>query len=384
VRADNKLWHRFLYVSQATLTGQTMKKFSTAAFVLASTVALISFSPIAQAATGDRAAVNASRCAFKPNAPDQHVVVKGDTLWDISGKFLEHAWCWPQVWGMNRDEIRNPHWIYPGQIVYFDRVNGRLSLNKPGAGSNVRLSPQIRISKLDNDAIRSILPSAIEPFLVRPLIIEEEEFKTAPRIVATQEGHVYLGKNDRAYVRGDLKGEKAFQVFRPGTPLKDPVTKKILGYEAMYLGDVSLSRTGKTPDEADTFIVLTSVEEIGVGDRLVPLPATPIMNYVPHAPLQPVDGRIVSVYGGVSQAGDSQVVSVNRGSEDGLDVGAVLELSTFGGIIADTTDGKKPVKLPDEKYGELFMFRIFKHVSYGLVMNVRGPAQIGDVARSPE
>ena len=361
-----------------------MKKFSTAAFVLASTVAFISFSPVAMAATGDKAAVAASRCAFKPNAPDQHVVVKGDTLWDISGKFLEHAWCWPQVWGMNREQIRNPHWIYPGQIVYFDRVNGRLSLNKPGAGSNVRLSPQIRISNLDNDAIRSILPSEIEPFLVRPLIIEEDEFKSVPRIVATQEGHVILGKNDRAYVRGDLKGEKNFQVFHPGTPLKDPVTKKIIGYEAVYLGDVALSRTGKTPDEADTFIVRSSTEEIGVGDRLVPLPPTPIVNYVPHPPQQAVDARVVSVYGGVSQAGRNQVVSINRGSEDGVDVGTVLELSTFGGTIADTTDAKKPVKLPDEKYGDLFMFRIFKHVSYGLVMDVRAPVQIGDVASSPE
>ncbi len=368
-----------------------MKKFSTAALAVVSAATFVLSSSLVHAATGDAAVVSKTgktNCAFLQNAPDQHVVVKGDTLWGISGKFLEHAWCWPQVWGMNREEIRNPHWIYPGQIVYFDRAAGRLRLGRPGGSAsnsaNVRLSPQIRISGLDNDAIRSILPSEIEPFLMQPLIIEENEFKDTPRIVATQENHVFLGKDDKAYVRGDLKGGTNFQVFRPGKPLKDPASAKIIGYEAVYLGDVKLARTGKSTDEADTFIVTNSKEEMGVGDRLLPAPPRPLINYVPHAPERPVDARIVSVYGGVNQAGQNQVVSVNRGAEDGLDVGAVLELSRFGMTIKDTTDDKKPVKLPDEKYGELFIFRIFKHISYGLVMQVRQPVQIGDVAKSPE
>lgn len=369
-----------------------MKKFSTAACILASSAVIGAFSPLANAAD-DKAIAAATvssttgRCAFLPNAPDQHLVVRGDTLWGISGKFLQHAWCWPQVWGMNKDEIRNPHWIYPGQIVYFDRANGRLSLNRPGgtAGpAKVRLSPQVRISSLDNDAIRSILPSEIEPFLSQPLIIEENEFQATPRIVAAQEGHVFLGMGDRAYVRGNLAGGTEFQVFHPGKPLKDPVTQKIIGFEAVYLGDVKLARTGKSADEADTFTVTNVKEEMGVGDRLLPLPPKPIINYVPHAPATPVDARIVSVYGGVNQAGQNQVVSVNKGASDGLDVGSVLELARLGAVIKDTTDDKKPVKLPDEKYGELFIFRIFKNISYGLVMQVRNPVQIGDVAKSPD
>jgi len=365
-----------------------MKKFSTAACILVSTVAFATLSQPAQAASTTPMAPKPTRCAFLPNAPDQHVVVKGDTLWDISGKFLKHPWCWPQVWGMNREEIRNPHWIYPGQIVYFDRAAGRLRLGRPknnnSDSANVRLSPQVRITNLDNEAIQSIPPGVIEPFLSQPLIIEENTFQTAPRIVATQEGHVFLGTGDRAYVRGDLGGAKDFQVFRPGKPLKDPVTAKIIGYEAVYLGDIKLVRTGKTPDEADSFTVTSSKEEIGVGDRLMPLPAKPIINYVPHPPEQQVDARIVSVYGGVNQAGQNQVVSINRGAEDGLDIGSVLELSRLGAVIKDTTDEKKPVKLPDEKYGHLFVFRIFKNISYGLVMQVTNPVQIGDIASSPE
>ena len=365
-----------------------MKKFSTAAFILASTTALALFSPVVLAAApADQVPLATPRCAFLPNAPDQHLVVKGDTLWGISGKFLEHPWCWPQVWGMNREEIRNPHWIYPGQIVYFDRVAGRLRLGRPtgdGSSANVRLSPQVRSSSLDADAIRSILPADIEPFLSQPLIIEEGTFKTTPRIVATQEGHVFLGMGERAYVRGDLQGLRDFQVFRPGRPLKDPGTKKIIGYEAVYLGDMQLVRTGKTPDEADSFTVTRSKEEMGVGDRLMPLPLKPLINYVPHAPAQAVGARVVSVYGGVNQAGQNQVISVNRGTDDGLDVGSVLELYRYGAVIKDTTDDKKPVKLPDEKYGELFIFRMFKHISYGLVMQVSSPVQIGDIAKSPE
>ena len=363
-----------------------MKKFSTAACILASTAVLMCGAIPVHAAPGERPATPAGRCAFLPNAPDQHVVVKGDTLWGISGKFLQHPWCWPQVWDMNREDIRNPHWIYPGQIVYFDRAAGRLRLGRPsGSGAaSVRLSPQVRISGLDAEAIRSIPAAVIEPFLSQPLIIEENEFKDTPRIVATQEGHVFLGMGDRAYVRGDLKGATEFQVFRPGRPLKDPATQKIIGYEAVYLGEMKLARTGKSADEADSFNVTLSKEEMGVGDRLMPLPPKPIINYVPHPPSQQVAAQVVSVYGGVNQAGQNQIVSVNRGTEEGLDVGSVLELSRLGGIIKDTTDGKKPVKLPDERYGHLFIFRIFRHISYGLVMQVTRPVQIGDTANSPE
>lgn len=362
-----------------------MKKFSTAA-VLFALASAFGAAPLTFAA--EPAARKAPRqCEFRANAPDQHVVVRGDTLWDISGRFLEHPWCWPQVWGLNRDQIRDPHWIYPGQIVYFDRVAGRLRLGKPtGAGgvTNVRLSPRARVEALGYDAIPAIPANAIEPFLSRPLIVDADELASAPRIVAAQEGRVFLSKGEKAYVRGDLKDNNSFQVFRPGKPLIDPATKEILGYEAAHLGSVKLDRTGTTPDEAHRFIVSSSKEEMGVGDQLVPLPPTPILNYVPHAPSGEIDSRVISIYGGVTQAGQNQVVTINRGSRDGMDVGNVLELYRFGRIIEDRTDDRKPVKLPDEKYGSLFIFRIFDKVSYGLVMQVTDAVQVGDVAKSPE
>ncbi len=342
------------------------------------------------------AAAQAATCEFLPNAPDQHVVLEGDTLWDISGRFLAHPWCWGQVWGMNRDQIRNPHWIYPGQIVYFDRTAGRLRL-WPGSGSGageptfVRLSPQLRTQGLGKDAVPSIPSAAIEPYLSQPLIVEADELSGAPRIVATQEQHVFLGKGDKAYVRGALKTDTRFQVFRPGKPLKDPVSQKVLGYEAFYLGTVALRAAAKPGSDVFTFVVDSAKEEMGVGDQLLPVPSTTARNYVPHAPDGQVDARVIAIYGGVTHAGQNQVVSVNRGALDGLDNGSVLQLYHYGSTVTDTTEsegwfGKKQtqLKLPDELSGSLFIFRVFKHISYGLIMQITEPVQVGDIATSPE
>lgn len=357
-----------------------MKKFSTAVVSFAFALSVFTVNaPVAQAA--------GARCTFLANAPDSHLVVRGDTLWGISGKFLEHPWCWPQVWDMNREQIRNPHWIYPGQVVYFDRVNGRLRLGKPvnGGGGTVRLSPHVRTEGLGAAAIPAIRASDIEPFLSQPLIIEENTLQGTPRIVAAQEGHVFLGKEDTAYVRGDLKNETAFQVFRPGTPLKDPETKKVIGYEAVFLGTMKLKEADPTGASAHVFKVVTVKEEMGVGDRLLPVPPTPILNYVPHTSDRPTNARVVSIYGGVANAGQNQIVTINRGAADGIDIGTVLQLYRLGETIVDRTDGKKDkVKLPDNEYGTLFVFRVFNNISYALVMQVRDSVKVGDVAKSPE
>jgi hypothetical protein len=337
-------------------------------------------------------------CSFRPNAPDQHVVVKRDTLWDISGTFLERPWCWPQVWGMNREEIRNPHWIYPGQIIYFDRVHGRLTLSKPGSGDAdagqppvTKLSPQIRTAELEREALSSIPSSAIEPFLTQPLVVEPRELDAAPRIAATPETRVYLAEGDRIYVRGPLNGATNFQVFRPRKQLVDPDTGKVVAHEAAYVGAATLVSEARAGVDVHTFRVTRSVQEMGVGDRLLPTPPIPVRNYVPHAPETPVTARIMAMASESNYAVQSQVVTVNRGALDGLDVGSVLQLYHLGKTIQDPGGskgllgfGKSMMRMPDEQYGELFIFRVFGHVSYGLVMQVTLPVQIGDVAKSPE
>jgi len=379
-----------------------MKNFSTVVARTAA-VALLACAAGASAQLASPAvsgAVASGACSFRPDAPDKHVVVKGDTLWDISGAFLRNPWCWPQVWGMNRDEIRNPHWIYPGQTIWFDRERGRLSLQRPGSGGAdadgrdapplTRLSPQVRSADLARDAVPAIPAGAIEPYLTQPLVVESDELAGAPRIAASQEGRVYLGQGDRVYVHGAIGDDSVFQVFRPGSPLRDPQTGQVMAHEAAFLGSVKLVKAAAPGVDVHTFQVIDTVQEMGVGDLLVPMPPTPVRNYVPHAPLQALDGRIMSIYSGVSYAGQSQVVTVNRGTVDGLDVGAVLQLYHFGRTVADPQSrgflglGRQQLKLPDEQYGSLFIFRVFKNVSYGLVMQVTAPVQVGDVAKSPE
>lgn len=361
-----------------------MKKFSTAVLV----VALTSAFP-AWAAPSKTTPSASARCTFLADAPDQHTVVRGDTLWGISGKFLKNPWCWPEVWGLNKDQIRDPHWIYPGQVIYFDRVAGRLRLGKSAAGGNdgiptERRRPQVRAESLDQVAIPAIPSHLIEPFLSQPLIVEENELAGTPRIIAGQEGRVVIGKGDKAYVRGNLNENTSFQAFRPSTPLKDPVTNKVIGYEAVYLGTARLQRASTADNEAHVFSILNVKQEIGIGDRLLPVPPATMTNYVPHAPETAVDARIVSIYGGVTHAGQNQIAAINRGRKDGIDVGTVLELHRHGGTIADPTDKKRLVKLPDEQYGNLFIFRIFNNISYGLIMQTTNTVQVGDIAKSPE
>jgi hypothetical protein len=369
-----------------------MKNFSTVATRIAA-AAILSCGALA-------AAHAAPDTGFRPDAPDQHIVVKGDTLWAISSTFLSSPWRWPEVWGMNRDEIRNPHWIYPGQVIYFDRAHGRLSLQRPGAGGDdgdaatteLHVSPQVRTEGLGKDAVPAIGGAAIEPFLTQPLVVEARELPGAPRIAASQDGHMYLGKGDKVYVRGDLKGGASFQVFRPGTPLRDPDTGDVIAYQAAYLGTVSLQAEAKNGADVHTFVVANSNREMGVGDLLVPAPPTPIRSYAPHPPERQVKARVMSIYGDVTHAAQSQVVAVNKGSLDGLDIGSVLQLYHYGKTVTDpaskgflgTGFARTKLKLPDEQFGSLFVFRVFGHVSYALIMQVTEPVQVGDVANSPE
>ena len=303
------------------------------------------------------------------------------------------------MWGLNKQEIANPHWIYPGQTVYFDRAAGRLRLGKGvgnggdnrGPNGPLNLKPQIRTGPLGEDAITSIPSSVIEPFLSQPLIVEPAALAGAARVVAAQEERVYMGEGDKAYVRGNLNDGTSFQVFRPNSALKDPDTQKVIGYEAVYLGTMKLDQVARDGSDVHTFVVGSFKQEIGVGDRLLPVPPSPILNYVPHPPNQKVNARVVSIYGGVVHGGQNQIVAINRGAKDGLDLGAVLELSRYGEVIEDRTASRKwnqvkkeTIKLPNHRYGTAFVFRTFNNISYALVMQVQDVVKVGDLASSPE
>ncbi len=331
------------------------------------------------------------------NAPDTYTVKPRDTLWDISKLFLKSPWRWPDLWGMNLAQVRNPHLIYPGQLLVLDRSGGRarLRFGQAVGGSNgtVRLSPRVRASDPGNGAITSIAFNLIEPFLNEAVIFEKNDLAAAPRIVATQQDRVLLGRGDTAYVRGDLGEEREFRIFREPKELRDPGTKELLGYEARYVGAAEYVRQGETRSGADgetqivpaTFVVTSVKQEAGVGDRLAVIPPREFANYLPHAPQAPVSGRIVSVYGDALYAGSNQIVALNKGAADGIERGHVLALLRDGRNAVDTTtDGKRTaIKLPDEREGVLFVFRVFDRMSYALIMSVNEPVTAGDRFSEP-
>jgi hypothetical protein len=321
------------------------------------------------------------------NAPDSYVVKSGDTLWGISGMYLKSPWRWPELWGMNLDQIRNPHLIYPGQNLYLVKTNGRASLRvgDGSEGGSGRLSPRIRSSALGN-GIPSIALNLIEPFLNEAVIFDENELAKAPRIVGAQEGRVFLSRGDLAYVRGDLGQSRNFRVFREPRPLKDPTTGEVLGYEAIYLGVAEFTRKGdssKGDIVPDTFTLSTVRQEIRAGDKLSPVPSREFINYVPHAPGKEISGQIVSVYGEAVTAGQNQIVALNRGSRDGMENGHVLALWRDGERTVDKTDGNTKIKLPDERHGSLFVFRVFNRMSYALILSVQVPVSTGDRFTQP-
>jgi LysM repeat protein len=328
--------------------------------------------------------------ALAANAPDTYTVKRGDTLWDISSIFLTSPWRWPELWGMNKEQIANPHLIYPGQMLRLVRSDGRARLeiagDQPvGAGDVVRLSPTVRDLGGEREAISSIPNRVIEPFLSRPAIVSPEELARYPRIVATQEQRVHVGVGDTVFGRGFAdEAVERFAIFRPARPLFDPDDvdrRRPIAWEAFYLGVAQKTRGG----DVATLRILESTQEIGVGDRLVPITRVPVINYVPRRPDQPIDGRIVSIYSGLAETGTQSIVALNRGARHGVQVGYVLELLDTGATIRDrTSDRREFITLPDERIGHMFVFRVFDEISYALVLRVTKPVRVGDRFTQPE
>ncbi|NOU41471.1 MAG: LysM peptidoglycan-binding domain-containing protein [Methylotenera sp.] len=371
--------------------------------------------------------LNAQEVALKPNHPDRHVVVKGDTLWGISGKFLKDPWLWPKVWQLNRAQIKNPHLIYPGDVVFLDMSSGKPELKL--LRETITLQPGAVIEPLEKTAISTIPLNVIAPFLSQPLIIEKDQLAESPRIIAGQDNRVVLSPGTRVYINKIEEGDGLnWFVYRPGNDLVDPDSKEVLGVEATYLGDARVTKYGE-PASAD---ITKAKEEIFTKDRLVPSGDEVIANFVPHAPDTEITGRIIKIYGGVAEAGPQSIVSISRGSADGIEVGHVLAISRYGRVIKDPepqkesdeqkqakanakpklkelnfdvsrdADGKPVVnfekksentsglvlepgmiKLPDERVGLLMVFRVFDRVSYGLIMQASEPVNTLDTVKTP-
>lgn len=322
----------------------------------------------------------AENVVLNPAHPDRHVVVKGDTLWDISERFLRDPWLWPDVWYVN-PQIENPHLIYPGDVISLTYIDGkpRLMLERGGV---VKLSPEMRSSAVDS-AIPTIPIDAIRPFLSRSYVLDPETLNSAPYVVSFGNEHMLGSTNVKAYVRAiENEQHTRFEVVHPGGAYKDAETGEILGYQAQYVGDGKLQRTG---DPATVLLTRMALETV-IGDRLIPTDDDVVLNaFFPKAPDNPVNGSIIAVLNGVDQIGQFNVVVLDRGANDGLTPGDVLIINHRGRLIRDTVSERpgEKVLLPDEPAGKMMVFRTFARVSFGLVMHATRSIHLLDRVVNP-
>ena len=343
------------------------------------------------------------------NAPNSYTVQKGDTLWAISGRFLKDPWRWPDVWRMNKDQIRNPHRIYPGDVVVLDYTadgQPRLSIAQAGVGTMMvsapaetnRLSPRVRAEPLDAQAIPSIPPGDIEAYLTKPVITQVAGLLEAPEIVeGRNRERVVRGEDDKVYVVGlDPTLGDRWYIYRPGKALVAP-SGEVLGYENRYVGAVRVDRFS----DVSTVQITDSTEEIFIGDRLLPVPRETLINYVPHAPEADLRGSIISSMHNASEMGRGNIVTVDLGRQQGVEVGHVMAIYKTVPPINDPRPNtgtpfmlrfleqtttflpQKQLEVPDERVGLLFVFRVFDRVSYAILLNTTDPVVVGDAVRRP-
>ncbi len=362
------------------------------------------------AALGLSASLSASTWAdevrLQENAPDRHVVVKGDTLWDISEKFLKDPWLWPEVWQLNKEQIKNPHLIYPGDVVILTMEGGkpRLSL-EPGARDVVKLSPQIRGEPIiiKEAGIPSIPLKAIQAMLSKGGVGDPSDLEKSPRILGSGDARVMFGSGDTVYASRNDGDTVDWRVVRLGQALKNPDNpQEVLAYEMQHLGTARTEKAG----DPQVVRILTAEQEILERDRLVPSWKGDIPQYIPHGPGKPVNAKVVAALGGPIYAGTFMTLVLDKGMRDGLEEGHVLALFRAGRSVADPKciraekigflagGGRghavdcKPNKddtssLPDTRVGLAFVYRVFNKVAYALVMNGTEPVTVGDSARNP-
>lgn len=366
----------------------------------------------AQRAAADQAAKDGIAVAeLSPDAPASYTVKRGDTLWGISGKFLRSPWKWPALWGMNLSEVSNPHKIYPAEVLHLEVINGKARLtrgSKAGQSANeIRLSPSIRIEE-QFSAISTIPFDQIKHFLTRPMLVDDAAFASSGMVMGAEEGRINAGTGDKVYAKnlpGEVKPGSKYAIYRAGRIIVDPDTRVPLGREAVYLGEAEVARPSQG-DDLTALKVSSSVQEIGRNDRLLSIPSDTTFQYVPRAPEQAIDAKVVMLHDGRSDAsllsgkrssrafetegGPLSIVVLNRGESHGLAAGHVLQLSrkahkSIERSSAGFRNGDRvldAVQYPSEAFGNVMVFKVFGSIAYGIVLEASAPVAPGDLVES--
>ncbi len=323
----------------------------------------------------------AAELPLKQEHPNHYTVQPGDNLWDISARFLEDPWYWPEIWYVN-PAIKNPHLIYPGDVIKFTMVGGRPRLVVERQGGTIKLSPHVRAEELE-EAIPAIPISALQPFITGDRMVSAEQWHQAAHIVAAADEHVMGAQGDLIYVRGlDQDGtDRLYGILRNRGPLVDPESGAVLGYQATHVGDAVCRPSG----EPAMCTIRRSNREVLPGDRLLRVEEKALRGrFYPRPPTQAVEGVIIAVMGGVSQIGQYNVVAINRGETQALKPGDVLLVYKSGRQVVDRFDGRRDrVGLPDERVGSMIIFRTFPQLSFGLIMEATRAMSVHDRIRSP-
>jgi len=316
---------------------------------------------------------------LKDGHPDVYIVKKGDTLWDISAVFLDKPWLWPEIWHVN-PQVDNPHLIYPGDELKLVYMDGKWQLVR---SSDEKLSPQMRVLS-EGEAIPTIPLDVIRPFLYSPRVLSEEEIDSAPYILAADSQRLIYGQGSKVYMRG-VKDQSisAYSLFKKGDPYIDPESGELLGIEAIHLGSGKKIRSG----DPATMIINESVQEVLAGDRALPFEGEvfpPVFMLRP--PNHTVNAYLISVYNGVTQIGTYDIVILNKGQRDQMEVGHVLTVMQSGRVIEDSYGDEKGemVVLPSEIAGELMIFRVFEKTSLAIIMRANSAIHVVDTAVTRE
>ena len=323
-----------------------------------------------------------------PNAPDSYVVKRGDTLWAISKVFLRDPWFWPEIWQVN-PQIKNPHLIYPGDTLRLVFIDGQPQILLQ-RGDEARVEPRVRSEALEA-AVTTIPYETVAAFMSKPSVLDQDQIKNAPYVLASRDLHVVAADGDTLYARGfsgPVELGSHYNVIRVGDKLIDPDDKRVLGYNGVFTGAAHV-----TADGATVSLVLTeSSRETRPGDKLFAGGVDVPLDFIPSPPRANTNGRIIAVSDGVKIIGQYYVVVINRGSRDGLTPGNVLAVYDTGPIVDDTVNngffgltrlGTPRVQLPSERTGTFMVFKTFDNISYGLIMEATNLIHVGDKVQNP-
>lgn len=332
--------------------------------------------------------------ALKAGAPQVYVVKKGDTLWDISKRFLKNPVRWPEIWASNK-HVKNPHWIFPGDRLLMCTHNGQPIIGKDeGDGcegiirryaGGTKLQPQVRIESLNN-AIPVIPLEYIKQWLERSMVIAPDALQGTPYILGTADQRVLAAKGQTVYARGGgMEVGQRYAVYREGEPymFMDAAGKKFnAGLELTQVA----SGVAVRGENDITTLELTSTYngEVRRGDRVLPEydPMLPTLFYPTSAENITAGGSIVRVLGSIGTAAAHSVVTIDRGTLHGVQTGHVFSVNQKGETVTDPKT-KERIQLPGQRIGSVMVFKAFDNLSYAYVLDSELPIKVGAGIQPP-